>query len=116
MRLLFDENLSRRLLRRIEDLFPGSAHVAELGLAQTADAVIWEYAKTLGFCILSADSDFYDRAIALGAPPKVIWLKGCDYPNDVAEELMRTQAIRIAAFMDDSEAAILVLPKPTGRG
>jgi hypothetical protein len=42
---------------------------------------VWEYAKTNGFSIVTADADFYDLAIALGSPPKVIWLRGCDYPT-----------------------------------
>ena len=32
-------------------------------------------------------------AIELGAPPKVIWLRGCDYATAVAQELIRGQAI-----------------------
>ena len=116
MKLLLDENLSRRLLRRIADLFPESVHVAELGLLQAADAEIWEYAKTNGFCIVSADSDFYERAVGLGAPPKVIWLQGCDYPTQAAEELLRRQAIRIAEFLNEPERAVLVLSRPACPG
>ena len=116
MKLLLDENLSRRLVKRIADLFPDSAHVVEVGLLHAADSAIWEFAKARGFCIVSADSDFYELAAAKGPPPKVIWLKGCDYPNDVAEELLRGQAIRIAEFLNDPEVAVLILPRPTRSG
>lgn len=112
MKLLLDENLSRRLVERIADLFPESAHLVEVGLLQAADSAIWQFAKTNGFCIVTADSDFYELAAANGPPPKVIWLKGCDYPTDVAEELLRGQAIRIAEFLNEPEVAVLILPRP----
>ena len=32
MKLLFDENLSRRLVRLLVDLYPASAHVTSVGL------------------------------------------------------------------------------------
>lgn len=111
MKLLLDENLSRRLIRRISDLFPGSLHVAAIGLLQTADIQIWEYAKAQGFAIVTADADFYDLATALGPPPQVVWLRECNYPIFDAEELIRSQAIRIAEFLRDPERAVLILRK-----
>ena len=49
MKLLFDENLSPRLVPALSDLFPESAHVDRLGLGSKPDPVIWEYAKTHGY-------------------------------------------------------------------
>jgi predicted nuclease of predicted toxin-antitoxin system len=109
VKLLLDENLSRRLVRRIEDLFPGSSHLATEGLLQALDTAVWAHAKTHGFSIITADADFYELATALGPPPKVIWLRGCDYPTAVAEELIRGQAIRIAEFLEEPERAVLIL-------
>lgn len=109
MKLLLDENLSRRLVPRIEDLFPGSAHVGSEGLLHAPDTFVWEYAKLNGFSIVTADADFYELATTLGPPPKVIWLRGCDYPTVVAEELIRSQAIRVAEFLEEPERAVLVL-------
>lgn len=38
MKLLFDENLSRRLVEFVQDLLPGSVHVTQVGLSSgTAD-------------------------------------------------------------------------------
>jgi predicted nuclease of predicted toxin-antitoxin system len=109
VKLLLDENLSRRLVSRIEDLFEGSVHVESLGLLQSPDTAVWEYAKANGFSILTADSDFHELATILGTPPKVIWLRGCDYSTAVAEELIRGQAIRIAEFLEEPERAVLIL-------
>jgi predicted nuclease of predicted toxin-antitoxin system len=109
VKLLLDENLSRRLVWRIADLFADSAHVSTEGLLQVPDSAVWEYAMTNGFSIVTADADFYELATTLGPPPKVIWLRGCDYPTAVAEDLIRGQAIRIAEFLEDPERAVLIL-------
>ena len=109
MKLLFDENLSFRLVRRIEDLFPDSQHVSSLGLLRTSDALVWSYARDHGFSIVTADADFYEMSIASGPPPKIVWLRGCDYPTREAELLIRSQAIRIVEFLNDPDRAVLVL-------
>ncbi len=109
MKLLLDENLSRRLARRIEDLFQGSVHVESQRLLQAPDKVLWEFAKSNNFSILTADADFYELATTLGPPPKVIWLRGCDDRTAETEHLIRSQAIRIAEFLNDPERAVLIL-------
>jgi predicted nuclease of predicted toxin-antitoxin system len=58
VKLLFDENLSRRLVPRILDLFPDSSHVSFEGLLEATDLVLWEYAKENVFALVSADADF----------------------------------------------------------
>jgi predicted nuclease of predicted toxin-antitoxin system len=58
MKLLFDQNLSPRLPRLLEDLYPDSAHIRELGMRDATDTQIWEYARANGFAIVSKDSDF----------------------------------------------------------
>ncbi|MGO9255200.1 MAG: DUF5615 family PIN-like protein [Bryobacteraceae bacterium] len=45
MKLLFDENLSRKLVVRLGELYPEPAHVAEAGLLESPDRGIWEFAK-----------------------------------------------------------------------
>lgn len=109
MKLLFDENLSRRLPARIDDLFPGSIHVCSAQLLQTLDVDVWRYARAHDFAIVTADGDFYELAVSLGPPPKVVWLRGCDYPTAIAENLIRSQSLRIFEFLSDPERAILIL-------
>ena len=58
MKLLFDENLSYRLVARLEALFPGSAHVRGLAQTGTSDDVLWRLAAEQGFVIVSKDTDF----------------------------------------------------------
>jgi len=109
VKLLLDENLSRRLAARLSGLFPSSSHVASENLLAAPDAAVWDYARSHGFAIVTADADFYELAITHGAPPKIIWLRGCDYPTRVAERLIRDQAVRIADFLNDVDRAVLIL-------
>jgi len=109
VKLLFDENLSRRLVARLVDLFPESSHVALEGLLRNPDIVVWDYAKVRGFAIVTADADFYELSTSFGPPPKVIWLRGCDYPTGVAEGLIRKHAIRIAEFLANDDQGVLIL-------
>jgi predicted nuclease of predicted toxin-antitoxin system len=109
VKLLLDENLSNRLARRLADLFPETTHVSDHGLLQSSDVVVWDFAKKNGLCVVTADADFYELATTLGPPPKVIWLRGCDYPTAVAEALLRTQAVRVWDFLQDKDRAVLIL-------
>lgn len=75
MKLLLDENLSRRIVPFLQTAFPGSTQVALLGLESASDSEIWRYAKDNGYVIVSRDSDFQERSLVAGHPPQVIWLK-----------------------------------------
>ena len=111
MRLLFDENLSRKLVTRLADLYPQSAHVVEYELLQVPDLQIWEFAKANGYVLVSTDLDFYELATSIGPPPKVVWLRRWTHPTRDAERVLRREAIRIAEFVGDSELGVLVLDR-----
>ena len=81
MKLLLDENISDRIVPAVSDLFPDSTHVKSMGLTQADDRVIAEWARQGQFTIVSKDTDFYQRAVALGSPPKFIWLRVGKLPN-----------------------------------
>ena len=80
MRLLFDQNLSFKLCRRLADVFPDSGQARLLNLSEADDRTVWEYAKQNGFVIVSQDADFADLAALYGPPPKVIWLRCGNQP------------------------------------
>jgi len=44
MKLLFDQNISFRLIRKILDIYPDSKQVRELGLENYTDIEIYNYA------------------------------------------------------------------------
>ena len=75
MKLLLDENLSRRIVPFLQTAFLGSTQIVLLGLESASDSEIWQYAKDNGYVIVSRDSDFQERSLVAGHPPQVIWLK-----------------------------------------
>lgn len=110
MKLLFDQNLSPRLPRLLEDIYAGSVHVREIGLRDANDIVIWEYAKQHGFAIVSKDSDFQQRSLLYGSPPKFIWLRVGNCPFNTIEDLLRRHSVAIHTFGMDKTKAHLMLP------
>ena len=111
MKLLFDENLSRKLAVRLAELYPGSKHVSDVGLLEKADSEIWTYARQNGFLIVTADADFFDFAANLGPPPQVIWLRSWAHPTRDAETVLRREAIRVTEFAKQPDLGVLVLHK-----
>lgn len=75
MKLLLDENPSRRLVPFLQSVYPGSTQVALIGLEQVSDREIWQYARENGYAIVTKDSDYYDLSLLFGAPPQVIWMQ-----------------------------------------
>lgn len=64
MKLLFDQNIPFRLLRKIEIQYPEAKQVKELGLENTTDLQIWEYARLNYFTIVTFDADFFEGTSA----------------------------------------------------
>ncbi|HEX4498081.1 MAG TPA: DUF5615 family PIN-like protein [Thermoanaerobaculia bacterium] len=109
MKLLFDENLSPRLVRRLSSLFPDSRHVDFVGLRGRADETVWDYAETHRFIIISKDNDFRQISFLKGPPPKVVWLSVGNADVRVIGELIQRSYDRIASFAADPEEGLLVL-------
>ncbi len=109
MKLLLDENLSDRIVNRIIDLYPDSEHVKALALTNTDDSIIWEYAKANEFVIISKDSDFHQRSLLYGHPPKFIYLRIGNSPTSKIVQILREKFDTIAQFGDRESESILVL-------
>lgn len=75
MKLLLDENLSRRLVPFLQHDYPGSNQVVLLGMESASDKEVWQMAKDQDFVILTRDADFQELSLVWGQPPKVIRLK-----------------------------------------
>jgi predicted nuclease of predicted toxin-antitoxin system len=108
MKLLFDQNLSFKLCRQLDDLFPNSQQVRRAGLDRADDGTIWTYAAENGFVLVTLDADFAELAALRGAPPKIIWLRCGNQPTARVEALLRAHA-HIAYAFDGDDAACLEL-------
>ena len=65
MKLLLDENLSRRLVPFLQHDFPGSSQVVLLGMESASDKEVWMRAKADGFVVVTRDAVFLERSPAL---------------------------------------------------
>jgi predicted nuclease of predicted toxin-antitoxin system len=107
MKLLFDENLSPKLVQTLADIFPDSAHVDRIGFGGSPDDDVWDYAKVNGFTLVSKDSDFYDKSMLYGHPPKVIWIKRGNCSNRQIQLLLRNKLEPINAFAQDDQVSFI---------
>jgi len=109
VKLLFDENLSPKLVQLLADDFSGSVHVHDIGLGGADDKTIWRHAADNGFLIVSKDSDFHGWGTLYGFPPKVIWLWTENYSTGKIASLLRSNAAFIAEFGNNERDSFLVL-------
>ncbi len=103
MKLLFDQNISFRIVNKVDDYFPGSKQVRQIGLDGASDAKIWEYAKANDFTIVTFDSDFFDFSILKGIPPKVIWLRSGNTTTNKVAEIIKKESDMIRGFISDTD-------------
>jgi len=107
--LLFDQNLSPRLVDRLADLYPHSIHVSAVGLSTALDLRIWEYARENDYIIVTKDADFSELGLLHGFPPKVIWIRRGNCSTAEIEALLRESHEVIRAMSDDPNTGILTL-------
>jgi predicted nuclease of predicted toxin-antitoxin system len=107
--LLFDQNLSPRLIERLADIFPGANHVSLCGLERATDDEVWWFAHTNKLTIVTKDADFGDLGVIRGFPPKVIWLRLGNCTTGQIEAALRAQAVAIHSLMTDPSAGILAI-------
>lgn len=107
MKLLLDQNISRKLTNELEDLYPGSNHVFLLGLHKATDKEIWNYAQDNFFTIVTQDSDFNERSLIFGFPPKVIWLRIGNTSTENIKYLLKKYRQDILLFEKDKSLSCL---------
>ena len=93
----------------LADAYPGSVHVHDCGLGSADDSAVWLYAKDNGLTIVSKDSDFQERSVVFGQPPKLIWLRAANCSAKEIETLLRTALPIIKKFIQEDDESCLVL-------
>jgi predicted nuclease of predicted toxin-antitoxin system len=109
MKLLFDHNLSPRLVLILADLYPNSQHVFPLQMDQDDDCLIWDYAFQNDYVIVTRDSDYNDLSLVRGFPPKVIWIRRGNCSTKEIEIILRSSAQDIHEFFQNPSLGILTL-------
>jgi predicted nuclease of predicted toxin-antitoxin system len=109
MKLLFDQNLSPKLVNRLADLFPGSCHVQSVGLDCADDDQVWSNARANGLTIVTKDAAYNNLSVLRGSPPKVVWLQLGNCTTAQVEAVIRAHFADIEAFHQDPSLGTLVL-------
>ncbi len=116
MRILADQNISHRLVTRLEDLKIEFSQVRLLGLEDSTDREIWEYARDNDYSILTFDADFYDFSLVWGHPPKIIWIRTGNQTTAQVEKVLRAHDNTIQEFHSDPELACLEIVTAADNG
>lgn len=109
MKLLFDENISYRILKKLSDILPQASHVSSHGLQKTDDIKVREFALKNNFTIVTNDSDFNDLTLIYGFPPKIIWIKTGNISTSNMVALLRNHYQNILQFIKDTENGVLII-------
>ncbi len=107
MKLLFDQNISHRILDRLPELFKESTSVKKEGLINDLDRKIWEFAKRENLVIVTQDSDYNDLTALYGFPPKIIWIRSGNLKTDEVVELLIKNQNAIQDFLKDENLGCL---------
>ncbi len=103
MNLLFDQNISYRISKKLKLRFPGCKHVSECGLQNHEDFDIWIYAKKNDFAIVTFDSDFFEISLINGHPPKIIWIRTGNLSTTELVDLIEKRHSEINSFLGSAE-------------
>ena len=103
MKLLFDQNISFRIMRLLPESFSDCRHVLSVGLDDCDDHVIWTFAKQNGFTVVTFDADFFNIATLKGSPPKIVWLRTGNLTTFEIVERIVFNASNIILLINDSK-------------
>jgi predicted nuclease of predicted toxin-antitoxin system len=98
--LLFDQNISFRIISKIASNFPTAKQVRQLDIENFSDIEIWQYAKQNNFTIVTFDADFFDLSNFKGHPPKIIWLRFGNTKTDFLADIINSKSSIIKDFID----------------
>jgi predicted nuclease of predicted toxin-antitoxin system len=111
MKILFDANISWKLVNILTPVFGECAHVDLIGLTvPAADDDIWNYALHNGYTIITKDTDFLDLLELKGFPPKIVLLKTGNNSSKALVELL-VNAKTMIEDLKNSEYGLLEIIK-----
>jgi predicted nuclease of predicted toxin-antitoxin system len=109
VKLLLDENLSRRLVPALQASFPGSSQVALLGLERATDAQLCAYAAEHRFVLCSKDNDFPRLVAARGYRPQLVHLALGNLSNDAVLSALLAAAGRLDAALAEPGVGVVIV-------
>lgn len=107
MKLLFDQNLSYRIVKSLRKLEIDCLHINETNLKNPKDIEIFNFARLENFTIVSYDSDFIDLVGFHGYPPKLIKFTNGNLRNEDVVTKILINIYNIETFLRDETLGIL---------
>ena len=111
MKLLFDQNISPRILKKLPNDFSECRQVRLVGLEDASDSEIFEFAKTNKFVVVTFDSDFVDLNALRGTPPKIIYLNTGNLTTQSVSKLILNNLLTIQHYLSAETDSILEIIK-----
>ncbi|HKK38063.1 MAG TPA: DUF5615 family PIN-like protein [Cryomorphaceae bacterium] len=111
MKLLFDQNISPKILKNLPSQLSQSQQVRFVELEDASDMEIFKYAKNQGFTIVTFDSDFVDLNALFGTPPKVIYLNTGNLTTSNIAQLIEKNMLRIGHYLKHDSDEILEIAR-----
>ena len=111
MKLLFDQNISFRILKKLPEIFQGSSHVIAEGFMNSPDFEIWEFAKLHHFIIVTQDSDFNDIYLLKGFPPKILWFQTGNLQTSELALILKNRQNELIEFSTNDELGCLEITR-----
>ncbi len=111
MNLLFGQNISPRTLKALPFEFSHCQQVRFVGLEDSSDYGIFQFAKANNFAVVTFDSDFVDLNAMYGTPPKIVYLNTGNLTTRNISELLMNNILRINHYLNSDSDDILELIK-----
>lgn len=111
MNLLFDQNISPRILKILPQQFSNCQQVRFIGLEDSPDFEIFKFARANGFAVVTFDSDFVDLNAMYGTPPKIVYLNTGNLTTRNVSELLTDNILKIHHYLNSESDHILELIK-----
>jgi predicted nuclease of predicted toxin-antitoxin system len=108
MKVLIDQNISHRIIPKLQGYFEQLTHIREVGLMDSDDYQIFLYARQTQFdAILTLEEDFQHHILIHKAPPKVIWLRVGNCGTNYLAEVIVKNIADIEQFIHDEDFEII---------
>ena len=114
MRLLFDQNISYRVVKQLKTIFPNVIGVRECGLFNTDDYQILEYARQNDYTVVTFDKDIPTIGSVKGFLPKIIWLRTGNLSNQGIVALFTDHSDQFVAFIANERKGCLMVYSNSG--
>ncbi len=111
MKLLFDQNISPKIIKQLPLEILECQQVRFVGLEDKSDNEIFDFAKEKGFALVTFDADFVDLNALRGTPPKIIYLNTGNLTTQKVSDLILNNLLSIQHYLSSETDDILELIK-----